>query len=93
MGFLTYMQKEAKMASIKFDNFLVDIAVYNIDGFLQKLLQVPISSGFWVFLTVETASGKKEFFPSVDEHSRIKIYQSYSDAIDDIALLLKKYFQ
>ncbi len=36
---------------------------------------------------------KKEYFPSVDEHSRIKVYQSYAEAIDDVAALLKKYFQ
>jgi hypothetical protein len=80
------------MASIKFDNFLIDVAVYNIDGFLQKILKVPVQNGFWVFLTVESNSGKKEFFPSVDEHSRIKVYHSYAEAIDDIAAMLKQYF-
>jgi hypothetical protein len=81
------------MASIKFDNFLIDVAVYNIDGFLQKILRVPVANGFWVFLTVESTTGKKEFFPSVDEQSRIKVYQSYAEAIDDVSALLKKYFQ
>ena len=81
------------MAAIKFDNFLIDVSVYNIDGFLQKILRFPVRNGFWVFLTVESTDGKKEFFPSVDEHSRIKVYQSYAEAIDDVAALLKKYFQ
>lgn len=81
------------MASIRFDNFLIDIAVYNIDGFLQKVLRFPVKNGFWVFLTVESTDGKKECFPSVDEQSRIKIYESYAEAIDDVAVLLKKYFQ
>jgi hypothetical protein len=80
------------MASIKFDNFLIDVAVYNIDGFLQKILGIPVKNGFWVFLTVENNNGKKEFFPSVDAQSRIKVYHSYAEAIDDVATLLKQYF-
>jgi hypothetical protein len=81
------------MASIKFDNFLVDIAVYNIDGFLQEVLSIPIKNGFWVFLTVQNEQGKKEYFPSVDDESKIKIYGSYDEAIDDVAQILKKYFR
>ena len=81
------------MASIKFDNFLVDVAVYNIDGFLQDVLSIPIKNGFWVFLTVQHEHGKKEYFPSVDDQSKIKIYGSYDEAIDDVAQLLKKHFQ
>ena len=81
------------MASIKFDKFLIDIAVYNIDGFLQKVLSLPVKSGFWVFLTIENEEGRKEFFPSVDDESRIKIYQSYAEAIDDVASLLKQHFR
>jgi hypothetical protein len=81
------------MASIKFDNFLVDIAVYNIDGFLQEVLSIPIKNGFWVFLTVQNEQGKKEYFPSVDDESKIKIYASYDEAIDDVAQILKKYFR
>ncbi|RAW00126.1 hypothetical protein [Pseudochryseolinea flava] len=80
------------MASIKFDNFLIDIAVHNVDGFLQKLLSVPIQNGFWVFLTVQNEHGKKEYFPSVDEQFRVKIYRSYADAIDDVARVLKQHF-
>lgn len=80
------------MASIKFDNFLVDIAVYNIDGFLQEVLSIPIKNGFWVFLTVQNEQGKKEYFPSVDDESKIKIYGSYDEAIEDVAQILKKYF-
>lgn len=80
------------MASIKFDNFLIDITVYNIDGFLQEVLSIPIPNGFWVFLTVQDENGKKEYFPSVDDDSKIKIYGSYDEAIDDVAQLLKKHF-
>lgn len=80
------------MAAIKFDKFLIDIAVYNIDGFLQQVLSIPIRNGFWVFLTVQDENGKKEYFPSVDDDSKIKIYGSYEEAIDDVAQLLKKYF-
>ncbi|HYG18389.1 MAG TPA: hypothetical protein VD816_05640 [Ohtaekwangia sp.] len=79
------------MASIKFDNFLIDIVVYNIDGFLHKLLNIPARSGFWVFLSVQNQDGKKEYFPSVDENLKIKIYETYSEAIDDVAALLKTY--
>lgn len=81
------------MASIKFDNFLVDIAVYNIDGFLQEVLSIPIKNGFWVFLTVQNEQGKKEYFPSVDDESKIKIYGSYDEAIEDVAQILRKYFR
>ena len=81
------------MASIKFDKFLIDVAVYNIDGFLQRMLRLPVKSGFWVFLTVESEDGNKEFFPSVDHESRIKIYQTYAEAIDDVATYLKQHFR
>jgi hypothetical protein len=80
------------MASIKFDNFLIDVMVYNVDGFLQKILDIPIRNGFWVFLTIQNEHGKKEYFPSVDEHFRIKIYRSYAEAIDDVAKVLKQHF-
>jgi hypothetical protein len=81
------------MASIKFDNFLVDIAVYNIDGFLQEVFSIPTKNGFWVFLTVQNDQGKKEYFPSVDDESKIKIYGSYDEAIEDVAHILKKHFR
>jgi hypothetical protein len=81
------------MASIQFNSFKIDIEVQNIDGIFSKIIGVPFSKGFWVLLRIETSSGEKESFPLTDERYAVKTYDTYEDAIDDVAKLLKAQFK
>ena len=81
------------MASIQFDKFTIDIVVNNIDGIFSRVFNIPFSKGFWVLLTIRDTNGEKESFPRTDENYRIKTYDSYDHAIDDLASLLKMQFK
>jgi hypothetical protein len=81
------------MASIKIDNYIIDIVIHSIDGMFDKILEIPFQKGFWVYLTVQNEAGSKESFPSIDKDCKVKIYNTYADAINDIAFILKKYIQ
>jgi hypothetical protein len=81
------------MASITFQDFKVDIEVRNIDGIFQHIFDLSFPKGFWVLLTVQTNSGEKETFPRVDSDYRIITYQTYEEAIEDIASFLKHQFK
>lgn len=81
------------MASIQFDNFTIDIVVNNIDGIFSRVFNIPFSKGYWVMLTIRDASGEKESFPRTDENYKVITYDSYEEAIDDVATLLKLQFK
>jgi hypothetical protein len=81
------------MASIQFDEFNIDIVVNNIDGIFSRVFNIPFSKGYWVMLTIRNAEGEKESFPRTDENYRVKTYDSYDQAIDDVAELLKMQFK
>jgi hypothetical protein len=66
--------------------------IHNIDGVFSSVLGLAIPKRYWVLLTVENMEGEKETFPRIDEDSRIKTFDTYDEAIDDIASLLKKRF-
>ena len=80
------------MASISFRNFKIDIEVRNIDGVFEKVFGTSFPKGFWVLLTIQNNGGENETYPRVDEGGRVKTYGTYEEAIDDIALFLKKHF-
>jgi hypothetical protein len=84
--------KKKNMASIDFRDFKIDIEVRNIDGVFQQVLGMPFPTGFWVLLTIQNATGDKETFPRVDENYRVRTYDTYEQAIDDIATFLKQHF-
>jgi hypothetical protein len=44
-----------------------------------------------VLITVEN-NGEKETFPRIDDNMSVKTFDTYDEAIDDIAFLLKKRF-
>jgi hydrogenase maturation factor HypE len=81
------------MASIQFDEFTIDIVVNNIDGIFSRVFNIPFSKGYWVMLTIRNAEGEKESFPRTDENYRVRTYDSYEQAIDDVAALLKMQFR
>jgi hypothetical protein len=85
--------KSFEMASIDFRNFKIDIEVRNIDGVFQQVLGMPFPQGFWVLLTIQNTTGEKETFPRVDEDYRVKTFDTYEQAIDDIAIFLKQHFK
>jgi hypothetical protein len=80
------------MASINFGSYKVDIVIHNIDGIFSNIFGISIPKRFWVLLTVENLEGEKETFPLIDDGFRIKTFDTYEMAIDDIASLLKKQF-
>ena len=69
------------MAPIKLGNLSVEIAVNKIDGFIHDLIDVPATYGFWVVFTVKDEKGKTESFPLVDKNHKIRIYDSYQNAL------------
>ena len=73
------------MAPITVGKLSVEIAVNNIDGFIHELMDVPVKNGFWVVFTVKDNTGKTESFPLVDKNHKIRIYESYKDALRDAA--------
>jgi hypothetical protein len=77
------------MAPIKFGNLSVEIAVNSIDGFIHELVDLPSQRGFWVTFTVKDDKGKTESFPLVDANFRIRIYQSYQEALYHAAQKLR----
>jgi hypothetical protein len=77
------------MAPIKFGNVSVEIAVNNIDGFIHELVDLPSRRGFWVTFTAKDDKGKAESFPLVDANFKVRIYQSYQEALYDAAQKLK----
>jgi flagellum-specific peptidoglycan hydrolase FlgJ len=77
------------MASIKVANFQVNVVIHNIDGVFQNLFNLHLQKGFWIMLTLETEDGQKESLPFVDEDLKIRIYESYAEALDDVASVLK----
>lgn len=77
------------MASIAFKGFTIDIEVLNIDGVFQQVFNMPFPKGYWVMLTIQNSSGEKEKFPRVGDDYKVKTYQTYEEAIDDIAGFLK----
>ena len=78
------------MAPIRLGKFSVEIAVNNIDGFIHDLIDIPAKNGFWVVFTVRDQNGKTESFPLVDEHYRIQVFNSYSEALHEAAQKLMK---
>ena len=80
------------MASINFGSYKVEIVIHNIDGIFSTVFGISIPKRFWVLLTVENLEGEKETFPLIDDGLRIKTFDTYELAIDDIASLLKKQF-
>jgi hypothetical protein len=81
------------MASITLKNFKIDIEVQNIDGIFESVFDLPFPKAYWVLLTISNRAGEKETFPRVDENYKVKTYSSYEEAIDDVAVLLKKHFK
>lgn len=81
------------MASIEFNEFTIDIVVNSIDGMFSRVFNVPFSKGYWVMLTIRNAKGEKESFPRTDENFRVKTYDSYERAIEDVSDLLKALFK
>jgi hypothetical protein len=73
------------MAPIKLGNIAVEIAVKNIDGFIHELIDVPVTGGFWISFTVSNEQGKTETFPLVDKNHKLKIYNTYAEALQDAA--------
>lgn len=80
------------MASIQFNEFKIDIEVQNIDGIFNRIFDLIFSKGYWVLLTIHNGNGEKESFPLTDEHFKVKTYNSYEEAIEDVSSLLKKQF-
>jgi hypothetical protein len=78
------------MAPIKLGNISVEIAVKNIDGFIHELIDVPVKRGFWISFTISDQHGKTETFPLVDKHHKLKIYDTYADALHEAAQKLMK---
>ena len=78
------------MAPIRVGNFSVEIAVNNIDGFIHDLMDIPVRNGFWVIFTVKNHDGKVESFPLVDKNHKVRIYQSYPEALHDAAQKLMR---
>ena len=78
------------MAPIKLGNLSVEIAVNNIDGFIHDLIGVTVTYGFWVVFTVKDDKGKTESFPLVDKNYKIKIYDSYHEALHNAAQALMR---
>ncbi|HEX6227152.1 MAG TPA: hypothetical protein VFZ52_22185 [Chryseolinea sp.] len=78
------------MAPIKLGNITVEIAVKNIDGYIHELIDIPVKSGFWIAFTVRNEQGKTETFPLVDSDHKIKVYNTYGDALHDAAQKLLK---
>jgi len=73
------------MAPIKVGNLSVEIAVNNIDGFIHEVIDIPVKYGFWAVVTVWDGKGKTESFPLVDKDNKVKIYDSYTEALNDAA--------
>ena len=78
------------MAPIKLGNIAVEIAVKNIDGIIHELIDVPVTSGFWISFTVSNEHGETETFPLVDKNHKLKIYSTYADALHAAAQKLMK---
>jgi hypothetical protein len=78
------------MAPIQLGKLSVEIAVNNIDGFIHTLIDVPLKSGFWVTFTVKDERGKAESFPLVDKIHKIKLSETYPDALQAAAKMLMK---
>jgi hypothetical protein len=89
---LIIYHKKSKMASINFGSYKVEIVINNIDGVFNSLFGLSIPRRYWVLLTVEDNNGEKETFPRIDENMSVKTFDTYDEAIDDIAFLLKKRF-
>jgi hypothetical protein len=79
------------MAWINFGSYKVEIVIHNVDGVFNSLFGLSIPRRYWVLITIEN-NGKKETFPRIDEHMSVKTFDTYDEAIDDIAFLLKKRF-
>ncbi len=80
------------MASINFGSFKVEIVIHNIDGAFNRLFGISIPQRYWVLLSIENETGEKETFPRIDDNLKVKTFDTYEDAIDDIAFLLKRKF-
>jgi hypothetical protein len=89
---LRRLRDKVMASSITFQDFKVDIEVRNIDGIFQNIFDLSFPKGFWVLLTIQSNSGNKETFPRVDSDYRVITYQTYEEAIDDIASFLKSHF-
>jgi hypothetical protein len=79
------------MASINFGSYKVEIVIHNIDGAFNSVFGLAIPRRYWVLITVEN-NGEKETFPRINENMSVKTFDTYDEAIDDIAFLLKKRF-
>jgi hypothetical protein len=77
------------MAPIKVGRLSVEITVNNIDGFLQEMIELPAGRGFWVTFSVRDEAGKTESYPLVDSANKVKVFQSYQEALYDAAQKLK----
>jgi hypothetical protein len=78
------------MAPIKLGKLSVEIAVNSIDGFIHQLIDVPVKNGFWVTFSVRDNKGKAESFPLVDKNHKIRIYESYQEALNEAAKKIMK---
>ena len=77
------------MAPIKLGNLAVEIAVNSIDGFVHDIVDLPAAHGFWVTFNVRNDLGEVGSFPLVDDHLKIKMYDTYQEALYDAAQRLK----
>jgi len=78
------------MAPIRLGNLSVEIAVNKVDGFIHDTIDIPIKYGYWAVVTVWDGKGKTESFPLVDKDYKVKIYESYSEALNDAAQQLMR---
>jgi hypothetical protein len=78
------------MAPIKLGKLSVEISVNTIDGFIHDLIDIPVKQGFWVVFTAKDEKGRFESFPLVDRHYKIRIFDSYPEALKEAAEKIMK---
>jgi len=79
------------MASIRIQEYIVEIKVHKIDGIFHRMLGVPVAQGYWVYFTIQQGNGSRESFPFIGSDNQLRIYPTYESAMDDVAQLLSKY--
>lgn len=78
------------MAAFRFDNHVIDIILHHVDRELQYLFELPFPSGYWVSIKLTNLHGKEEIFPWLDRYHRIRIFDSYGEAVEEVAHMLRR---